>query len=98
MNTSKQDMLKAKRNEILALAETHGAKNIRIFGSILSGKSTERSDVDLLVQMDEGRNLWDLIGLSQNLEELLHCKVDVVTDRGLSPYLRDRILASATPL
>ncbi len=98
MANPKQDLLKAKREEILALAEAHGAGNIRLFGSIARGDNTELSDVDFLVQMDQGRNLWDLIGLSQNLEELLHCKVDVVTEGGLSPYLRERILASAAPL
>ena len=98
MANPKQDLLKAKREEILALAEAHGAGNIRLFGSIARGDNTELSDVDFLVQMDQGRNLWDLIGLTQNLEELLHCKVDVVTEGGLSPYLRECILASAAPL
>ena len=98
MANPKQELLKAKRKEILALAEAHGAGNIRLFGSIVRGENTELSDVDFLVQMNEGRNLWDLIGLTQNLEELLHCKVDVVTEGELSPYLRERILASAAPL
>ncbi len=98
MANPKQDLLKAKREEILALAEKHGAGNIRLFGSIARGDNTELSDVDFLVKMDQGRNLWDLIGLTQNLEQLLHCKVDVVTEGGLSPYLRERILASAAPL
>jgi hypothetical protein len=98
MANPKQELLKAKRKEILALAEAHGAANIRLFGSIVRGENTELSDVDFLVQMNEGRNLWDLIGLTQNLEELLHCKVDVVTEGDLSPYLRERILASAAPL
>lgn len=93
-----QELLKAKREEILALAEAHGAGNIRLFGSMARGDNTELSDVDFLVQMNQGRHLWDLIGLTQNLEELLHCKVDVVTEGGLSPYLRERILASAAPL
>lgn len=98
MANTKQKLLKAKRKEILALAKAHGAANIRLFGSIVRGENTELSDVDFLVQMDPGRNLWDLIGLTQNLEELLHCKVDVVTEGGLSPYLKERILASAAPL
>ncbi len=98
MANPKQELLKAKRKEILAIAEAYGAANIRLFGSIVRGENTELSDVDFLVQMNEGRNLWDLIGLTQNLEELLHCKVDVVTEGGLSPYLREHILASAAPL
>lgn len=98
MANPQQEFLQAKRQEILALAEAHGAGNIRVFGSIVRGENTERSDVDFLVQMNDGRSLWDLIGLTQNLEELLHCKVDVVTEGGLSPYLREHILASAAPL
>ena len=56
------------------------------------------SDLDLLVKMDPGRSLLDLIALQQDLEDLLHCRVDVVTENGLSPYIRDRVLAEALPL
>jgi predicted nucleotidyltransferase len=93
-----REQIEAKRDNILALAASHGAHNIRLFGSVLRGEATSRSDVDFLVQMDDGRTLLDLIGLSQDLEELLHCKVDVVTDRGISPYLKERITAEAAPL
>ncbi|PJA80946.1 MAG: hypothetical protein CO149_00535 [Nitrospirae bacterium CG_4_9_14_3_um_filter_51_5] len=93
-----REQIEAKRNHILALAASHGAHNIRLFGSVVRGEANSRSDVDFLVQMDDGRTLLDLIGLSQDLEELLHCKVDVVTDCGVSPYLKERITSEASPL
>lgn len=88
----------AKREEILRLAALHGARNVRIFGSVARGEAGPESDVDFLVDMPKGRSLLDLVGLWQDLEELLQRKVDVVVDGGLSPYLKDRILAEAVPL
>jgi uncharacterized protein len=90
--------LQAKRTEILALAARHGAFNVRLFGSVARGEATESSDLDFLVTMEKGRSLLDLIGLWQDLEELFGCKVDVITDGGISPYLKDRIYAEAIPL
>ena len=90
--------LRSKRDEILRLAERYGARNVRVFGSLVRGEATAESDVDLLVDMDPGRSLLDLVGLWQDLEGLLQCRVDVLTDGGLSPHLRDRIYAEAVPL
>ena len=90
--------LRSKRDEILRLAERYGARNVRVFGSLVRGEATAESDVDLLVDMDPGRSLLDLVGLWQDLEDLLQCRVDVLTDGGLSPHLRDRIYAEAVPL
>jgi hypothetical protein len=87
-----------KRDAILRLAEHHGATNVRVFGSVARGEEGPDSDIDLLVTMGNGRSYFDLVGLWQDLEELLGRKVDVVTDGGLSPYLKDRILAEAVPL
>ena len=92
------ELLKAKREEILRIAAKHGAWNIRIFGSVVRKEAGPTSDVDLLVEMEKGRSLLDLVGLWQDLEDLLGCKVDVLTDGGLSPYLRERIYAEALPL
>lgn len=85
-------------DDIRDIARAHGAKRLRIFGSQLSGKATGTSDLDLLVEFDLGRDLLDLVGLKQDLEALLGCKVDVVTEGSLSPYLRDRILEESRPL
>ena len=92
------ELLKAKREEILRIAAKHGAWNIRIFGSVVRKEAGPTSDVDLLVEMEKGQSLLDLVGLWQDLEDLLGCKVDVLTDGGLSPYLRERIYAEALPL
>lgn len=92
------DFLKAKRHDILQLAAQHGAHHVRVFGSVARGKAGPTSDIDLLVQMDQGRSLLDLIELSQELESVLQCKVDILTDEGLSPYLKERIHAEAIPL
>ena len=91
-------VVKAKRSEILRLAAQHGARNVRVFGSLARGQADLDSDLDLLVEMDEGRSLLDLVGLWQDLEELLGSKVDVISEGGLSPYLREHVLAEAIPL
>jgi hypothetical protein len=93
-----KELLESRRNEIMDLAGKYGAKNLRIFGSTVRGEAGPASDVDLLVDMEEGRNLLDLVGFWQDLEELLGCRVDVITDGGISPYLRERIYAEAVPL
>lgn len=85
------------RAEIARIASAHGARNVRVFGSVGRGEASAR-DLDLLVEMIDGRNLFDLIALSNELEDTLGIEVDVVSERGLSPYLRDRILAEAVPL
>ena len=92
------DVLKTKRNDILRLAAQHGAHNVRVFGSVARGEAGPTSDIDLLVKMDRGRSLLDLIELSQELESVLQRKVDILTDEGLSPYLKQRIHAEAVPL
>ena len=92
------DVLKIKRNDILRLTSQHGAHHVRVFASVARGEAGPASDVDLLVQMDSGRSLLDLIGLTQELESILQRKVDVLTDEGLSPYLKERIQAEAVPL
>ena len=84
--------------EILALALRHGAGNVRVFGSLARGEEREGSDLDLLVTLGEGRSLLDLVGLKQDVEDLVHRRVDVVTEQALSPYLRERVLSEAVPL
>jgi len=70
------DVLKTKRHNILQLAAQHGAYHVRVFGSVARGESGPTSDIDLLVKMDQGRSLLDLIELGQELESVLPCKVD----------------------
>ena len=92
------ELLDAKRAEIAHIAEKHGARNVRLFGSVVRGEAKESSDVDVLVNLDEDRSLLDHIALIQDLEDLLGCKVDVVTEGALHRLLRDRILQEAVPL
>jgi uncharacterized protein len=92
------DPLKSNREAILRLAAAHGARKVRVFGSAARGTATPASDIDLLVDMEPGRSQLDLVALWQDLEDLLARKVDLVTDGGLSPYLREEIEAGARPL
>ena len=96
MNVSK--ILANKRNEILQIAAAHGARNLRVFGSVSRGQATEKSDIDILVKLDSGRSLLDIVAIKQDLEDLLGCKVDVVTEDAVSPYIRDQILKEAVSL
>ena len=86
------------RDEILRLAARYGARNVRVFGSVARGEDRADSDIDLLVEMDDNRSLLDLVGLEQELEELLRRDVDVLTDASLHPDLRVRIAAEARAL
>jgi len=95
---TRKQFVEQKRAEILAVASKHGARNVRLFGSTVRDEAGPDSDVDILVELDQGRSLMDLAHLWLDLQELLSCKVDLLTDEGLSPYLKDRILAEARPL
>ena len=92
------DSLRSRRAEILAFARKHGARNVRIFGSVARNEADPASDVDILVELEPGRTLIDHAALLLELEHLLGCDVDVVTDRGLRPRIRDRVLREAVPL
>ena len=91
--------LQQRRQEILRIAARYGARNVRLFGSVLRGDDRADSDVDLLVEMDPDRSLLDLasVGLGQDLEDLLQRRVDVLTGASLHPALRERILAESRP-
>lgn len=90
--------IRQKRELILNVAARHGARNLRVFGSVVSGQQRPDSDLDLLVDFDLGRSLLDHVALVQDLEDLLGQKVDVVTEKALHWYLRDRVLRQATAL
>ena len=90
--------LQAKREEILRIAAKHGAYNVRLFGSVARGEADVDSDIDLLIRFESGRTLLDHAALIIDLETLLGCKVDVATEQGLRPRIRDRVLREAVPL
>jgi len=92
------EILGGQRQAVLELAARHGARHVRVFGSIARGEATTTSDVDFLVNMDPGRSFLDLCALGDDLEDLLGRKVDLVTEPAISPFLRDRILGEAVPL
>jgi predicted nucleotidyltransferase len=94
---TRTDILK-RRNEIIRIADHYGAHDVRLFGSVARAESSPASDVDVLVRMDSNRSLLDRIALIHELEDLLHCKVDVVNDRALDPLIRENVLAEAVPL
>lgn len=93
-----REILKDKRVEVLRLAAAHGARKVRVFGSVARGDAGPASDIDLLVELEPGRSLLDHVALKQDLEELFSRKVDVVTEKALHWYIRDRVLAEAVPL
>ena len=91
-------LVREKRHDILRIAARHGASNMRVFGSVARGEAGPGSDLDLLVSLAPGRSLLDHVALWQDLEDLLHCKVDVVSEQALHWYIRERVLEEATPL
>ncbi|MDO8588486.1 MAG: nucleotidyltransferase family protein [Armatimonadota bacterium] len=92
------DIIQEKREDILRLASSYGAHNVRVFGSAARGEETESSDIDFLVSMEEGRSLLDQAGLLADLTELLGRKVDVVTEDSIYWLIRRRILKEARPV
>lgn len=90
-----EQLVKRKREEILRVSARHGARNVRIFGSVARGEADEASDIDFLVEMEPGRSLLDLGGLQVELESLLGRPVDVVTVRGLKARVRSTVLREA---
>ena len=93
-----RDRLDQMRPEVLKAAERHGARNVRLFGSVARGEDGPDSDLDLLVELDKGRSLLDHAALVIELESILGCRVDVATEQGLRPRVRERVLAEAVPL
>ena len=95
---SLNELLWEKREDILRIAIKRGASNVRIFGSIARGEADAESDIDLLVDLEPGRSLFDLGGLLMDLQDLLGHKVDVVTEKGLRERIREHVLKEAVPL
>src|SRR5260370_42040282 len=92
---SLDEILQTKREDILRIATTYGAYNVRVFGSVARGEADSESDVDLLGDMEPGRSLFDLAGLLMDLQDLLGSNVDEVTEDGLRARVRKRVLKEA---
>lgn len=92
------DLLKSRREEILRIAASHGARNVRVFGSVARGEADSKSDIDLLVEFKRGTTLLGHAALVQELEDLLGVKVDVVSERGLRDRVRERVLREAVAI
>ena len=93
-----KEIIGEQREQILALAAKYGASNVRVFGSVVRGTADKDSDIDFLVDLEEGRSLFDLGGMLMDLQDLLQREVDVVTEKGLHWYIKDKILKEAKPL
>jgi predicted nucleotidyltransferase len=94
----KDPLIIERAEEIRRISSAYGARRVRVFGSRVRGEAGMTSDLDLLVDFEPGRDLLDLIALKQDLEHLLGCRVDVVEEEGLSPYVRQRVLEEAQVL
>jgi len=92
------EVIAGKRDDILRVAARHGARKVRVFGSVARGEADETSDIDFLVELEPGRTLFDLGGLLMDLRDLLGRDVDVVTERGLKTRIRNRVLQEAVAL
>lgn len=92
------DLLNKSREEIQRIAAHHGAYNIRVFGSFARGEAGPQSDLDLLISVGPKTTPWFPGGLVADLEQLLGRRVDIITDGGLSPLIRERVLGEAVPL
>lgn len=90
--------LREHREEILGVGEVYGARNVRVFGSVARGEAGPHSDVDLLIDLTDGRTLFDLVDLEDRWAQIIHRSVDVVTERGMSRHMKPRVLAEAVNL
>jgi uncharacterized protein len=92
------EVIRAKRDEIQRIATKHGARNVRVFGSVARGEARPDSDVDFLIDVEPVTSSWFPAGLVQDLESLLGRRVEVVTERGLNRLIRDEVLREAVPV
>ena len=81
--------------DIIKFLKNCGAKKISIFGSYVSGEATPESDLDIIVDFNEGISLLDIVGFELELSEILGIKVELLTEKSISPYIIDDVLAEA---
>lgn len=86
------------KNNIVSISLKHGAKNVSIFGSYARGDEKSNSDIDIIVEFEPGRTLFDLVRLERELKEKLEIDVDVVTPNSLHPRLRENVLEEMVPV
>ena len=94
----KNNLLHDYKELINKIALKHGVRSIRVFGSFARGEETVDSDIDFLVELEPTRSLLDMISMKYEIEDLTGRKVDVVTAKGISPYLVEQITKEAVPL
>lgn len=92
------NILQEKREDILNIADEHGIKNVRIFGSVARLEDGPESDLDLLVEFEKDRSLFDLIRFKQEIEDLLGVDVDIATENSIHWRLKEEVLNGAVPL
>ena len=92
------ELIREKREDILRIADRHGASNVRVFGSASRGEGGPDSDLDILVDVGPKPSPWFPAGLALDLEDLLGRRVDVATPNALHWFIRDRVLSEAKPL
>jgi predicted nucleotidyltransferase len=93
-----RQVLREKRDDVLNIAGKHGAYNVRVFGSVARGDDSPDSDVNLLVDVGTTTSSWFPAGLILDLEQILGRPVEIVTEKGLNPHLREHVLREAVPL
>lgn len=91
-------LIQKNRQEIIRIVKAHGANTLQIFGSFASGDDQPESDIDLLVELEAGRSLLDMIAIKHEIEDITKRKVDIVTKASLSPYIIEDILQDAVEL
>ncbi len=92
------ELIVEKREEIRRIAAKHGARNVRVFGSVVRDEAGPESDVDFLIEVGSTTSSWFPAGLIVELEDLLGRPVEVVTERALNRDLRERVLSEAVPV
>jgi len=92
------DRIRRHHEDIMRLAAAHGATKVSLFGSVARETDTESSDVDFLVEFEDGRSLFDLIRLKDDLETLLGRSVHIVTEKAVHPRIRDILVEESIRL